>query len=120
MVVTTQSSYGIYLHTLNEHSGAASSVTISPDGQTLASGIWDNTIKVWSISAGRLLHTPSEDLPTSPGFLDSFEDAFESMENPIYVTINPNGQTLISGSRSGVIKLWNLATGKELGTLTKD
>ena len=33
--------------TLIGHSSSVYSVAFSPDGQTLASGSWDNTIKLW-------------------------------------------------------------------------
>ncbi|WP_071782556.1 WD40 repeat domain-containing protein [Planktothrix agardhii] len=34
------------------------------------------------------------------------------------VAISPDGQTLVSGSKHGEIKIWELSTGRELRTLT--
>jgi WD40 repeat protein len=34
---------------LEGHSQPVDSVSISPDGKTLASGSWDNTIKLWNL-----------------------------------------------------------------------
>src|SRR3954465_635180 len=36
------------------HSSVVTSVAFSPDGQTLASGSWDGTIKLWAAQGGRL------------------------------------------------------------------
>jgi WD40 repeat protein len=36
------------------HSNVVTSVAFSPDGQTLASGSWDGTIKLWDARGGRL------------------------------------------------------------------
>ncbi|MFM6250725.1 MAG: WD40 repeat domain-containing protein, partial [Dolichospermum sp.] len=41
---------GNLLRTLSGHSNWVWSVAWSPDGRTLASGSWDNTIKIWQVS----------------------------------------------------------------------
>jgi len=43
--------------TLKEHSGAVVSVSFSPDGRTIASGSFDNTIKLWNAASGSLIKT---------------------------------------------------------------
>jgi len=65
------------------------SVAISPDGQTLASGSDDKTIKLWNLKTGDLLHT-----------LTGHESYVLS------VAISADGQTLASGSADKAIKLW--------------
>ena len=77
------------------------SVAISPDGQILASGSYDKTIKIWNLRTGKLLH-----------ILLGHAEAVQS------VAFSPNGKLLASGSWDKTIKLWNLETGELLGTLS--
>ncbi|MBO1058841.1 MAG: hypothetical protein HEQ27_20970, partial [Dolichospermum sp. JUN01] len=48
---------GKLLQTLTGHSNLVYSVAYSPDGQTLASGSGDKTIKLWNVKTGNLLQT---------------------------------------------------------------
>ena len=75
-----------YFKDLND---VVNSVAISPDGQTLASGSDDRTIKLWNLKTGDLLHNLTE----HKGGVTS-------------VAISPDGQTLASGSTDRTIKLW--------------
>jgi WD40 repeat protein len=77
-----------------------SSVAISPDGQTLVSGSWDNTIKIWDLRTGQQVCT----LPQQPSIVEA-------------ISISPDGQTLATGGWGNIIKLWNLTTGEEIRTL---
>ena len=45
------------LATLKGHTGEVSSVAFAPDGKTLATGSWDQTVKVWDITTGKELAT---------------------------------------------------------------
>jgi WD40 repeat protein len=92
---------GNLLQTLTGHSDSVFSVAYSPDGQTLASGSKDNTIKLWNVKTGNLLQT-----------LTGHSDSVYS------VAYSPDGQTLASGSKDNTIKLWNVKTGNLLQTLT--
>jgi WD40 repeat protein len=86
---------------LSGHQYYVWSVAISPDGQTLVSGSWDNTIKVWGLSDGKLLRT-----------LSGHQNGVMS------VAISSDGQTLASGSEDNTIKVWGLRDGKLLRTLS--
>src|SRR6266568_4891254 len=86
--------------TLEGHTEAVSSIAISPDGQTLISGGDDNTIKMWNLYTGQLLHT--------------FEGHIEDVST---VAISPDGQTLVSGSWDRTIKIWDLYAIQLLDTL---
>ena len=91
---------GNLLQTFTGHSNWVFSVAYSPDGQTLANGSGDNTIKLWDVKTGNLLQT-----------LKGHSHQVRS------VAYRPDGQTLASGSVDRTIKLWNVKTGNLLQTL---
>ncbi|MDM3857430.1 MAG: hypothetical protein PT120_21700 [Aphanizomenon gracile PMC649.10] len=134
-------SSGISLQkTLNGHSDLVRSVAYSPDGQTLASGSGDKTIKLWDVKTGNLLQTLTghSDLVLSVAYspdgqtLASEGDdiklwnvktgkllqTLEGHSSSVWsVAYSPDGQTLASGSKDNTIKLWNVKTGNLLQTL---
>jgi hypothetical protein len=75
----------------SHHRAGIDSVAFSPDGQTLASGSRDNTIKLWEVASGRERAT-----------LSGHGDEVSS------VAFSPDGQTLASGSWDKTIKLWEV------------
>jgi WD40 repeat protein len=87
------------LYVQTGHSTSVSQVLFSPDGQTLASGSYDKTIKLWDAEAGQELRTL-----TSAYLIRTI--AFSS-----------DGKTLASGSSEGIIQLWNVETGQEIRKL---
>ncbi len=82
------------------HSEGVSCLAISPDGQILASGSYDDTIKLWQLSTG-------EEISTLAGHSDDVES----------LAFHPDGEILASGSYDRTIKLWQLSTGKKIRTL---
>lgn len=82
------------LQTLEGHDGLVHSVVFSPDGQLLASGSDDETIKLWDTTTGALQQT------------------FQGHDSWVTsVAFSPDGQWLASGSDDKTIKLWDTATG---------
>ena len=69
--------------------GSVFSMALSPNGQTLASGSGDGTIKLWNLATGQEVRTLS-------GHTDSVYS----------VALSPDGQTLASGSGDHTIKIW--------------
>lgn len=87
--------------TLSAHSQPVWSTAISANGQILASGSQDNSIKVWDLNSGQILYT-----------LLGHNDTVRSL------AISADGRILASGSGDSTIKLWNLQTGKLFATLS--
>ena len=85
------------IHTLTSHVAAVRSVTISPDGETLASGSDDNTIKIWQLHKGNLVNTL-----TSPSGLFKREGTWFTD-----IAFSRDGQNLASGSLDKTIKIWD-------------
>ena len=73
----------------------------SSDGKTLASGSWDETIKLWDVESGKELNT----LTGHSGDVNS-------------VSFSSDGKRLASGNSDPTIKLWDVESGNELRTLT--
>ncbi len=76
------------------------SVTAGADGETLASGSSDNTVKLWDVASGELKQT-----------LEGHAGGVLS------VAWSPDGETLASGSEDNTVKLWEVASGELKQTL---
>ncbi|KAL1997109.1 hypothetical protein VTN49DRAFT_7974 [Thermomyces lanuginosus] len=90
------------LQTLESHTGIISSVAISPNGQLLASGSSDKTIRLWDLPTGELRQT-----------------LIDSLHSVNYVSISPDGRLLVSRSYyfKETIKFWDLTKGRQCVTL---
>ena len=77
------------------------SMARAPDGKSFAIGLEDSTIQIRDISGTKLLAT------------------FSGHHDPvIYLAFSPDGRTVAS-STSQTVKLWHVATSREVATLTR-
>ncbi len=98
------------LSTGGGHTDDVYSVSFSPDGKTLATGSRDSTILLWDVRTGDLLRTLTG----------------HRLYDRVSVLLSPDGNTLASASGGwgedpafdGRIRLWDVATGDTLHTLT--
>ncbi|WP_423808548.1 WD40 repeat domain-containing protein, partial [Planktothrix prolifica] len=78
------------INSLDGHENSVIGVTFSPDGKFIASGSWDNTVKLWKLD-GTLVTT-----------LKGHENSVNS------VAFSPDGKFIASGSWDNIVKLWKL------------
>ena len=99
---------------LGGHTDVARSVAFSTDGQTLVSGSYDRTIRVWEVGTGNQLRT----------ILNAYHRNFLTDQYTLAaygVALSPSGQIVASGgwdhyssSNIGNIALWEVNTGERL------
>ena len=82
------------------HSGGASALAFSPNGELVVSGGDDATLKLWKARTGQLIR--SVDVRASVGA----------------VAFSPDGRNVLSGSTDGAVKLWDVETGRLFRTLS--
>ncbi len=133
---------GALIYTLSGHSEAVNSVSITPDGQIIATASADNTIKLWQVSDGTLIRTltghaddvtsvvfsPDGQLLASSSYDNSIkfwkvsDGSLERTlsghtDNVETVEFSPDGQMLASGSWDNTIKLWQVSDGTLIRSL---
>ncbi|MFM7426527.1 MAG: NB-ARC domain-containing protein [Elainella sp.] len=95
---------GDCLRTLTGHQRSVNTLALSPDGQWIASGSLDTTIRLWN------LRQPDQ----PPRVLAGHGQRVWS------VTFSPSGRTLASASEDHTVKLWDVASGECQQTFAKD
>ena len=115
---------GKELNTLDGHTDWVLSVAFSPDGHALVSGSRDKTIRIWDVKSGKELRTLTghaagvSSVAFSPDgrLVASGSDSFSRYNRP--PDGKPGRHLEPSGDQDNTVKLWDVATGKEVRTLT--
>ncbi|MEG4944242.1 WD40 domain-containing protein [Microcoleus sp. F4-D5] len=103
---STPAHKGQLLATLRGHSKWVFGVSFSPDGQTLASGGADGTVKLWSLAGmGDKRPTDASNIKPETRLLRTFEGHADRVTQ---VSFSPDGKTLASASFDKTLRLWRL------------
>jgi WD40 repeat protein len=87
-------------HTLKGHSGWVTGVAFSADGERLASGSWDQTVKFWDVPTGHEVSTVAS-----------------KMKEVQALAFSHDGHWLAAENSSDTVTLWDAKTGREIRTL---
>lgn len=102
---TTASSQSKPAFTLQGHIWTIQALDFSPDGQTLVSGSYDHTVKVWNLNNGKLIRTLD-------GHKDGVNDVAIAPDGKLFFTAGGTAES----NTSKVIKVWDMKTKKLLRT----
>ncbi|MEU2834057.1 serine/threonine-protein kinase [Streptomyces lavendulae] len=103
------------------HTSPVHSVCLSPDGRRLLSGDWRGVARLWRLDTGECLHTfpgthALPDLlvpePATNGCVRR-----EPLMGAAHVGFSVDGRTALVGGADGGVRLWDLETGRHVGTL---
>jgi WD40 repeat protein len=84
------------------HRDAVYSLALSPDGRVLATGSYDQKIKLWNVEDGKEIRTLS------------------GHNGCVYgLAFRPDGKLLASASADRTVKLWDVASGERRDTLSQ-
>src|SRR5262245_56321529 len=135
------------IQNLKGHAGIVHAVAFAPDGKRLATASEDGTVKIWDSTSGKDLLTltytkkeePKKEEPKKEEMKNDKDKKDEKDKAPVKdkqaekdkkeekkagvprpftcVAFSPDGKRVMGGNLDGIIKIWDVDTGKELGEL---
>lgn len=93
-----------------ETNASVNNLAFSPDGETIATGLNDNTLKLWKASDGALLKSLD-------GHADEKAKKDAKKAEVTSVAFSPDGNQLAGGSTDGTVSLWQVSDGSLVNTL---
>ncbi|OHW95573.1 nwd1 protein [Colletotrichum incanum] len=112
-----EANWSACLQTLEDHGNWVYSVAFSADGQQLASGSGDHTVKLWDIATGVCIQTLKGHSNWVRSVAFSADGQQLASGRVRSVAFSADGQRLVSGSGDNTVKLWDTATGVCIQTL---
>nr|VFJ92134.1 MAG: WD40 repeat [Candidatus Kentron sp. H] len=78
-------------------------IRFSPDGSRVLTGSWDDTLKLWAVTGGRIGEAPIRTFKGHTSDVDA-------------VAFSPDGRRVLSGNDDNTLRLWDAASGERLRT----
>jgi len=103
---------GSSVRTLVGHKRSVAAIAVSADGARIVSAGKDNAVRVWEATSGRsLVNLEGHDaLAREPG------DNFFPDTWMLSVDFSPDGTRIVTGSREGVISVWDATSGESIAS----